>query len=94
MSAGIDHVIFSLSLSSKWSSEDRWCEKKIQRIQKIWASHKKKNWFDYAQPNKNEENKEKEPKPDTKGHDKPFWKEIQKKKVKKQAQVILSLKIP
>jgi hypothetical protein len=35
-----------------------------------------------------------EPKPNTKGHDKPFWKEIQKKKVRKQAQVILSLKIP
>jgi len=67
--------------------------KKIQNIQKIWASHKK-NWGGYAQPNKNEENKEKRPKPDTRGHDKPFWKEIQKKKVRKQAQVIFSLKIP
>ena len=67
--------------------------KKIQRIQKIWASHKN-NWGDYTQPNKNEENKEKELKPKTRGHDKPFWKEIQKKKVRKQAQVILGLEIP
>jgi glycyl-tRNA synthetase beta subunit len=67
--------------------------KKIQRIQKIWASQKN-NWGDYAQPNKNEENKEKELKPDTRGQDKSFWKEMQKKKVRKQAQVILSLEIP
>jgi hypothetical protein len=42
----------------------------------------------------NEENKEKEPRPDTRGHEKPFWKEIRKKMIRKQAQVILSLKIP
>jgi hypothetical protein len=29
---------------------------------------------------KKTENKEKEPKPDTGGHGKPFWKEIQKKR--------------
>jgi len=78
MSVGIDHVIFSLSLSSKWSSEDRCCEKKIQRFQKIWASHKN-NWGDYAQPNKSEENKEKEPKPDTRGHEIHFGKKVKRK---------------
>jgi len=81
MGAGIGHVIFSLSLSSKWSNE-----KKIQMIQMIWASHKN-NWCDYDQPNKNEENKEKKPKPDTGGHDKPFWKNKSKRqKGRKQAQ--------
>jgi hypothetical protein len=43
---------------------------------------------------KKKKNKEKGPKPNTGGHDRPFWKEIQKKKVRKQAQVILSFKIP
>ena len=76
MGAGIDHVIFSLLLSSKWSSKDKYCDwlkKKSQRIQKSWASHKN-NWCDYAQLNKNKENKEKKPKPETGGHEDYFEK--------------------
>jgi hypothetical protein len=53
--------------------------KKIQKIQKIWASHKN-DWGDYAQPNKMKKNKEKEPKPDTGGHDRLFWKNNSKDK--------------
>ena len=45
-------------------------EKKIQRVQKIWAFQNK--WYDNAQPN--EKKKEKKLKPNTGGHDKPFWK--------------------
>jgi len=44
---------------------------------------------------KKTKNKEKEPRPNTGGHDRPFWKNnSKKKKVRKQAQVILSLEIP
>jgi hypothetical protein len=48
-------------------------KKKIQRIQKNWASHKN-SWYDDAQPS---EKKNEKPKPNTGGHDKPFWKYIQ-----------------
>jgi len=67
--------------------------KKIQMIQKIWASHKN-NWADYAQPNKNEENKEKEPKPDTRGHDRPFSKDIPKTKGQETSTSDPNLEIP
>jgi len=38
----------------------------------------KKKWD--AQPNEENKNKEREPKPNTKGHDRPFWKNNSKDK--------------
>jgi hypothetical protein len=40
----------------------------------------KKNQYDDARPNKENKNKEKELKPNTRGYDRPFWKDNLKDK--------------
>jgi hypothetical protein len=70
--------------------------KRAKTPKKNWASHKN-NWYDDAQLSEERKKKSNEkPKPNTGGHARPFWKDIQNlkwQKVKKQAQVILSLEI-
>jgi hypothetical protein len=67
------------SQSSKVPKQSLEAWRKIQRIQKFWA--KKKNQYNDAQNQmKNNKNKGKEPKPNNRGHDRPFWKDIPKTK--------------
>ena len=97
MGAGIDHVIFSLSLSSKWSSEDKCCDwskkknKKIQMIQKIWASYKN-NYGDNAQPNKIKKKRERSQTPHLGGKTNHFAKTFKRKRSRNKHKWSLILK--
>ena len=45
-----------------------------------YLSFKKKNQYDDARPNEENKNKEKDLKPNTGGHDRPFWEDFPKTK--------------
>jgi len=69
--------IKEISQSSKLPTQSWGMIKKIQKIQKIWASHKN-NWGDYAQPNKMKKTKRKSPNPTLGGMIDYFGRTIQK----------------
>jgi hypothetical protein len=54
--------------------------KKNPKDPKILSKKKKNQYNDAQNQMKNNKNKGKEPKPNNRGHDRPFWKDISKTK--------------